>query len=173
MADDLPWLRLKTPAGRLILQGDAAARAAAAQVWGVPLSEQACRANCNDARASLWLGPDEHLLYQVNHQEALPVDALEAALAPHPHSLVDITHRQVALEVSGANAALILAGACPLDLDLREFPVGMCTRTVLAKAEIVLWRTGVEVFHVEVWRSFLDYAQALLVETAREFSPST
>jgi sarcosine oxidase subunit gamma len=82
--------------------------------------------------------------------------------------LVDISHRQTALEISGANAATILAGACPLDLDLRQFPVHMCTRTVLAKAEIVLWRTAEEIFHVEVWRSFQRYTEELLREIARQ-----
>ena len=166
------WLHLKAPAGRLILQGDAAARAVAGSVWGVALSDQACRAHRNAERATLWLGPDEHLLYQMNREAGLPVEALEAALAPHPHSLVDISHRQVGLEVSGPNAAVILSGACPLDLDLKAFPVTMCTRTVLSKAEIVLWRTDAEVFHLEIWRSYLDYAQELLLEIGREFSPA-
>jgi len=121
-------------------------------------------------RATLWLGPDEHLLWQASREIAPPIADLERALAPHPHSLVDVSHRQVALEISGPHAATILAGACPLDLDVREFPVGMCTRTVLAKAEIVLWRTAPDTFHVEVWRSFQSYAQALLSEIGREFS---
>jgi sarcosine oxidase subunit gamma len=170
MAEQSSWLRLKAPAGRLILQGDAGARAVAAGVWGVPLSEQACRANRNEERASLWLGPDEHLLYQPNFDLPLPIDALEAALAPHPHSLVDVSHRQVGVEISGPNAALILAGACPLDLDLDHFPVQMCTRTVLGKAEIVLWRTASDVFHLEVWRSIFDYAHELLIEISRDCS---
>ena len=71
------------------------------------------------------------------------------------------------MEISGANAATILAGACPLDLDLKQFPVHMCTRTVLAKAEIVLWRTAPQIFHIEVWRSFQSYAEQLLREIAR------
>jgi sarcosine oxidase subunit gamma len=76
----------------------------------------------------------------------------------------------MALQISGSHATTILAGACPLDLSLDAFPVGMCTRTVLAKAEIVLWRTAAEVFHVEVWRSFQSYATGLLEEIGREFS---
>jgi sarcosine oxidase subunit gamma len=64
---------------------------------------------------------------------------------------------------------VILSGACPLDLDLQRFPVQMCTRTVLAKAEIVLWRTAPQVFHIEVWRSFQSYAQELLHEIARPY----
>jgi sarcosine oxidase subunit gamma len=163
-------MRVKQPASRLILQGDAAARGAAAIIWGVPFSEEPCRARTLGPRATLWLGPDEHLLWQASRDAALPIPDLEQALAAHPHSLVDVSHRQVALEISGPHAAIVLAGACPLDLDIREFPVAMCTRTVLAKAEIVLWRTAPDAFHVEVWRSFQNYAQALLSEIGREFS---
>jgi sarcosine oxidase, subunit gamma len=61
----------------------------------------------------------------------------------------------------------LLAAGCPLDLDERAFPVGMCTRTVLAKAEVVLWRTGVESFRLEVARSFVAYVSEFLAEAAR------
>jgi sarcosine oxidase, subunit gamma len=166
---DKAWMRLKPPASRLILQCDLPARAAAARVWGVSFSEQNCRAHSQGERATLWLGPDEHLMWQASRDAALPIEELEQALSPYPHSLVDVSHRQAALEISGSQAATILAGACPLDLDLGQFPVHMSTRTVLAKAEIVLWRTAPDVFHLEVWRSFLSYAQDLLTEIAREF----
>ncbi len=166
---DRALMRLKAPASRLILQCEAPARGAAAEVWGVPFSEQSCRAQCSGERATLWLGPDEHLMWQATRHAALPIEELEQALSAFPHSLVDVSHRQVALEISGSHAATILSGACPLDLDLEEFPVNMCTRTVLGKAEIVLWRTAPEVFHLEVWRSYLSYAQELLVEIGREF----
>ena len=168
MAD--AWMRVKPPASRLILQCDAAARSAATAVWGVPFSEERCRAQSLGERATLWLGPDEHLLWQASREVAPPIADLERALATHAHSLVDVSHRQVALEIFGPHAETILAGACPLDLDARQFPVQMCTRTVLAKAEIVLWRTAPEAFHVEVWRSFQGYAEALLGEIGREFS---
>jgi sarcosine oxidase subunit gamma len=164
---DAAWLRVKPPAARLLLQGDAQARIAAAAVWGVPFSEESCRARIANGRATLWLGPDEHLMWQESRDAALPIAELEQALAPYPHALVDISHRQTALEISGVDAAVILAGDCPLDLDLYQFPVHMCTRTVLAKAEIVLWRTAPEIFHIEVWRSFQSYVEELLREIAR------
>ena len=50
------------------------------------------------------------------------------------------------------------------------FPVGMCTRTLFAKAEIVLWRTGENVFQIEVWRSFADYLWRYLVLAGAEFA---
>ena len=166
---DATVFRLKPAGTRLLLQADASARAAAATVWGVDFSEQSCRAISAASRATLWLGPDEHLLWQDSRGEPAPIAELERVLESHPHSLVDVSHRQVALEVSGPEAAIILNGACPLDLDLRAFPVQMCTRTAFAKAEIVLWRTAPEVFHIEVWRSFQPYVQELLHEIARPY----
>jgi len=169
---DAPWMRVKDPASRLILQCDAAGRLAAGKAWGVSFSEEPCRARLAGARATLWLGPDEHLMWQASRDLPLPVEELEQALSPYPHSLVDISHRQVALEISGEYAASILSGACPLDLALQEFPVHMCTRTLLAKADMVLWRTAPQVFHLEVWSSFARYAQDLLIEIGRDFPPA-
>jgi sarcosine oxidase, subunit gamma len=205
------WLSALPPAARFAFYGDAKARAAALPVWGPAFSEEACRANVQTTRATLWLGPDEYLLLdfggaelgadplaggqasagepgtshlaggQASSGESVAgamaagppststLGALERALADIPHALVDISHRQFALEVSGPHAATILNGACPLDLDLAEFPVGMCTRTVLAKADIVLWRTRPDVFHLEVWRSFAGYVTGILSEIAAEF----
>jgi sarcosine oxidase subunit gamma len=166
---DQAIMRVKPSAARLVLQGDAEVRRVAARVWGVSFSEESCRALTAGDRATLWLGPDEHLMWQASRDRQLPLDDLEQALKEHPHSLVDVSHRQTSLEISGANAAVILSGACPLDFDLREFPVHMCTRTVLSKAEIVLWRTAPEVFHLEVWRSFHSYVLQLLGEIARPY----
>src|SRR6202049_3392511 len=166
------WLKALPPATRFAFYGDAAAQSAALTVWGVAFSQEACRANAHSTRATLWLGPDEYLLLDFAGGVPLPaasVGALEQALAGVPHALVDISHRQFALQVSGPHAATILSGACPLDLDLTEFPVGMCTRTVLAKADIVLWRTRQDAFHLEVWRSFGGYVTGLLSEIATEF----
>jgi sarcosine oxidase subunit gamma len=79
-----------------------------------------------------------------------------------------VSHRQTGLELRGAHAAEILSSGCPLDLDIGAFPIDMCTRTVFAKAEIVLWRTAADVFRVEVWRSFTDYVARFLADAARE-----
>jgi sarcosine oxidase subunit gamma len=164
------WMRAAAPAMRFVLHGDARVRAAAAPVWGAAFSEEPCRAMLQAARATLWLGPDEYLLLGTDTAaEDAAAEALERSLSGMPHALVNVSHRQFALEVSGSHAETLLSGACPLDLDLGEFPVGMCTRTVLAKADIVLWRTRVDAFHLEVWRSFGGYVTGLLSEIATEF----
>ena len=52
---------------------------------------------------------------------------------------------------------------------MHAFPVGMCARTVLGKAEMVLWRIAPEVFHVDVGRSFVPYVWACLEAARLEF----
>ncbi len=113
------WLKTLPPAARWVLHGDAQARARAAPVWGVGFSETACRATRSGARATLWLGPDEYLLLDLAAREESSLAtaaAIEEALRDTPHALVDVSHRQFALEVSGPLAEVILRGACPLDL---------------------------------------------------------
>jgi sarcosine oxidase subunit gamma len=157
-------LRLLPPATRFVLQGGAAARGLAGEAFGVPLPESACRAHSRDARAALWLGPDERLLLApAGEQEALAA-GFESALAGVAHSLVDVSQRQIALLVGGPHASAALNTGCPLDLDLSAFPPGMCTRTLLGKAEIVLWRRNAAEYHLEVWRSFSDYVLGWLRE---------
>jgi sarcosine oxidase, subunit gamma len=162
------WLTPLPPVTRLILHGGTAARALAAGAWPVPFPIGSCRAHAQGSRATLWMGPDEYLLLGA---EAPAAALLGEALAAAPHALVDVSHRQIAFEVHGPHAEAILNGGCPLDLHIENFPLHMCTRTVCGKADITLWRTGTQRFHVEVWRSFGDYFVALLTEIARDIVP--
>src|SRR5262249_37291515 len=93
--------------------------------------------------------------------ERLP-RALIQAVGEEPASIVDVSHRQVGISVVGPHAADALNSFNALDLDESAFPVGMCTRTLFGKAEIVLWRTGTEAFRIEVWRSFAPYVLGCL-----------
>ncbi len=137
---------------RLVLRGDASALGTA---FNLALPTQPCRASQADGRSALWLGPDEWLLL------ASP-GTLDAAVSVPGAAVVNIGHRQVGLILNGPSAPDVLAAGCPLDLHPTAFPVGMCTRTVFGKAEIVLWRQDAARFHVEVWRSFAAYVHALL-----------
>lgn len=160
-------LRALAPATRYILRGGPHVRAAAEQALGTRVPGNACRAFVSGERAVLWLGPDEWLLISPQASAAAIAALLGAALKDLPHSLVDVSHRQIALSVTGPKASALLAAGCPLDLEADAFPVHMCTRTMLAKAEIVLWRTGTEEFRLEVWRSFAAYVSQFLDEAAR------
>jgi sarcosine oxidase subunit gamma len=153
------------PAARFILRGADAVNDAS-KAFGVALPTVPCRVATNGERAALWLGPDEWLLIASEADTAAVQQALSAALARVAHALVDVSHRQTALIVEGIGTATLLNAGTPLDLTIGSFPVGMVTRTIFDKAEIVLWRSGVESFRVEVWRSFAPYVRALL-EAAR------
>jgi len=166
------WLRAVHGVGRFVFRGDAQARLAAGTALGAPLPAVTGRAVTHGPRAALSLGPDEHLLMIPESEATKFHSELSAALGGLPHSLVDVSHRQVSLELHGAHAEWLLAAACPLPLDVAVFPVDACTRTVFAKAEIALWRTGLDAFRVEVARSYSRYVVDLLGEVARELPAS-
>lgn len=163
-----PLLRQSPPASRFVLRGGPQALVAAVGALGLPRSDSPCRAVHNNGRAALWLGPDERLLLAPADASQELAALLQRALAAVPHSLVEISHAHSAFELSGARAATVLNTGCPLDLDQAAFPVDMCTRTVFAKAQIVLWRTGLETFRVETARSFAPYVTKILAQAARE-----
>ncbi len=160
-------LRLLPPATRFILQCGKEARDAAGRGFGLAMPETACRAEIAAARAALWLGPDERLLIAPAGLEEGLAGELEAALDGMPHSLVDVSHRQVALAVAGPAARDLLTYGCPLDLDDAAFPVGMCTRTLMGRADVALWRSSPEEYHLETGRSFAAYVFEWLREVER------
>ena len=152
--------------GRLLLRGNAAVMAAAGPTCGVEMPVTACRAHSVSPRHALWLGPDEFLLLLPEPDKDAAIADLTTALAAYPHALIDISHRQIGLIVAGPASEKLLNAGCALDLDIAVFPIGACTRTLVGKAEIVLWRTDAMTFHVEVGRSFTPYVQALLREAS-------
>jgi sarcosine oxidase subunit gamma len=163
------FLRVLPPQARFILRGGADVVSAAGSAIGFVIDQTPCRASQTGSRAVLWHGPDEYLLLAADADAHTLQAALNETLAPTAHSLVDVSHRQMALQLDAPQAADILNSGCPLDLDLAAFPVRMCTRTLLAKADIVLWRTAPNTFHIEVWRSFADYVARFLNTAASEY----
>jgi heterotetrameric sarcosine oxidase gamma subunit len=143
-------LTLSPPAQRLVVRGDAG---------GLELAiPGACRATVSGERALLWLGPDEFLL--------LAPEGAESTRLP---GTVDVSHRDVGIGVTGPRAQWVINAFCALDLHHCAFPIGMCTRTVFDKAEIILWRTAADAFRIEVARSFAPYVWACLDEARHEF----
>lgn len=151
---------------RFSLRGPARDLTALGAAFGVLPGEEVCRARTNGDRAALWLGPDEWMLISPGEGASTLFAALEQALGAVPHSLVDVSHRNTGFTVTGSGAATLLAEGCPLDLHLDACPVGLCTRTVLGKCEVILWRISGEAFHIECWRSFAPYVAAFLTQAA-------
>ncbi len=146
---------------RHIFRGGSASIGRAGEAFGLGLPLEACRATVGGGRSALWLGPDEYLLLSpAGSAEAIEA-AFAASLGGSAYALVEVSHRQGGLTVAGGQSVALLNAECPLDLRLSAFPVGMCTRTLFGKAEIVLWRQAEFTFYLEYWRSFAAYVLEL------------
>ena len=103
------------------------------------------------AGAAIWLGPDEWLV--LGGRET---DFPDAAAA------VDVSANRVVLELSGADAADVLARGCSLDLHPSVLGPGRCAQTLLARAQVILVRDDVDRFRILVRPSFAGYVRAWL-----------
>ncbi|MBS9722455.1 sarcosine oxidase subunit gamma [Tianweitania sp. BSSL-BM11] len=152
------------PARRVSLRAEPDGLAPLSKALGLDLPTKPKTSALADGRSALWLGPDEWLVIDESEDAEPLKDLAEVTVL---HSAVDISHRNVAIIVSGSKAADVINAGCPQDLGLQAFPVGACSRTVLGKIEIVLLRTAPDTFRVECWRSFADYAFSYLSDAAR------
>lgn len=167
--DAVGMLRTLPPSTRFVLRCRPAAVEKAETAFALVLPQTPCRATTAGDRAALWLGPDEWLLL-APEADASEIARRGAPLAGVPHSLVDISHGSIQLGIEGPQAAAVLNNGCPLDLSSAAFPVNMCTRTILGKAQIVLWRTADDAFRIEMARSFGAYVWSFLEEARREYN---
>ena len=152
-------------------EGDAAKLTAVA---GFQLDQPINRFRMHEGRSAARLGPDEWLLLAPEADAEMVAAELTAGLKGQHHALVDISHRNVGLMVSGPAAAIVLNAGCPLDLHPDRFPPGMATRTLLGKCEILLYRVdhgpnAAPAYRIECARSYATYVSAFLTEAAREF----
>lgn len=152
------------PASRLSLRAPARSVAALSEALGLALPSRPKSSASAAGRSALWLGPDEWLLID----EAGGNPAAAAASCAALHSAVDVSHRNTAILVEGPGAEATISAGCPQDLTSESFPVGACSRTILGKIEIIVWRRAEHSFRVECWRSFSDYAWTYLQAGARD-----
>lgn len=131
------------------------------EVAGFPIAMEINRCASANGKIAARLGPDEWLLCAPTHTPGFNLEG-------EHHALVDVSHRYAALSV---DSAMVLAAGCPLDLHPAVFTSGSVTRTLLGKAEIVLWRLqDAPGYRVECARTFAPYVHAFLREAAREFA---
>ena len=100
---------------------------------------------------ALWLGTDEWLVLGGREQDYADMPAA-----------VDVSANRVCLELTGEGAADVLARGCALDLHASVFPPGRCAQTLVARAQVILYRTEEHAFRLLVRPSFADYLRAWL-----------
>jgi sarcosine oxidase, subunit gamma len=99
-----------------------------------------------DARTVLWLGPDEWLVLDGREEDY-----------PGAAAAVDVSANRVALELSGEDAAGILTTGCSVEVE-----PGRCVQTLLAGAEVILFRRASDRWWILVRPSFAPYLRAWL-----------
>lgn len=160
----LARLVVAADATRLSLRAGETALGALSGALEIDLPRAPLSSAMKDGRYAFWLGPDEWLVINEYGDDLMSrLQGIET-----PFSAVDVSHRNVAVMVDGPGAAAAINAACPQDLRLSGFPVGKVVRTVLGKAEIVLFRKEENTFRVECWRSFAPYVFGLLDQGAKD-----
>ena len=151
-------------ATRISLRAREDGLAAAKKVLGFALPAKPKSSATKGGVHCLWIGPDEWLVIDADGSGLPEKFAKEGNTKL---SAVDISHRNTAILLEGAKALDVLNSGCPQDLSSTAFPVGACSRTILGKSEIVLYRTGEHAFRVECWRYFSDYVWSFLADAAK------
>ena len=133
------------------------------RAWGFDSLPTMLRAQTADGRVLMRLAPEELLILR---EEGAPVPAFGEFSG---RNLIEISHSLLGIRLEGSHAARHLAVGCPIDVHEKAFPVGMSTRTLFGKFEIIVWRRGADDFRLLVARSsffaFLVYAGSVFPET--------
>lgn len=149
---------------RISLRAEQKALAGLSKAIGIKLPTNPGSTTTKSGVSALWIGPDE---WFVTANEGTGLEKKINAVKSGLYSAVAIDHRNTGLTVAGPKAVNALNSGCSRDLSLEAFPVGTCSRTVLAKAEVILWRLAEDEFRLECWRSFSDYVWKYLMDAAR------
>lgn len=163
---DAATVSIQPAPGRLSLRARKAALPALGAALGVALPERIGQRASAGGIEAICLGPDEWTILA----PAGLVAGLMAASAgvEQPHSLVDISGREVTLCIDGPCASELLTLGCPGDI--ATIAVGEGRRTVFDGATVVLWRDAESSFRMDIWNSFAPHLGQLLETGARELA---
>ncbi|WP_123194059.1 sarcosine oxidase subunit gamma [Pannonibacter phragmitetus] len=141
-------------------------RAALAEALGLELPDRVSHKSVAGGTEVLCTGPDEWVILMPEAGRQALIAAGVEAYARIPHSLVEISDREITLRLCGPQALTALTAACPRDVD--ALPVGRAARTLFDSATVILWRDGPDSFRMDVWRSFLPHVRAILAKVSAE-----
>jgi len=163
-------------ATQINLRGNAAEAACAAAVRATLRLDLPHVANTWTAAgdcSALWLGPDEWLVVAADGRQEGLTGALRSALQGVHHAVTDVSASRTAIEIAGADARLVLAKGCPLDLHGERFKPPQLAQTLLAKANLIIQCIDARPsFRLWVRNSFASYVAEWLVDAATEGAAS-
>ena len=159
-------LKVSTPCARFSLRLGAVDLPKAEKVFGQALPQRIGEMSVSGPRLALCLGPDEWLLIVPTEAAGGLVAGFKRLEATLMHALVDISDRQVGIEITGHGAALLLNAGCPLDLE--EMETGRCSRSVIEGVQVVVIKFSLERYRIEIARSFAEFIRDFLVQAATD-----
>ncbi|TCT44914.1 sarcosine oxidase subunit gamma [Martelella mediterranea] len=166
--NSLVRVSIAQPCARLNLRARAAAVAPLCDALGLELSDRIGKRSRADTREALCLGPDEWLILTREDDAASAISACAAIYDRHPHSLVDISGREITVEISGEKATDLLTLGCPRDPE--TIAIGEGRRTVFDGVSVVIRREEANRFAMDMWHSFAPFALSLLATGAAEIA---
>ncbi len=135
---------------------------------GLKLPERIGQRSADRGREALRLGPDEWVLLAPQDEAGKLTTACADAYSERPHSLVDISAREMTFVIEGARASELLTIGCPRDI--AKIPEGEARRTVFDGVTVVLWIDAPTRYRLDCWNSFAPHVGELLETGAREIA---
>lgn len=161
-------VRVAADCARFSLRIEPAQADQAAKAFGSALPDRIGGVVSTSGRLAVRLGPDEWYLFAPLEDQQAIQQAFAGIYPTVPHSLVDVGHREVGLEVEGLSAQLALRSAIAFDIEAMRDGTGC--RTIFDKVQIILIRHSETRFRIEVWRSFADQVWGILEAAGREIA---
>ncbi len=146
---------------------------AAKKALGVPLPLEPNRVSAKDGVTVLWLSPEEWMVITPGEGPRM-ADKLAGALSGLHVSVVDVSEARTCIHLTGPQARKVMMKAGAFDVHPRNFAVGHCAQTHLAKALTIIHHvseseTDGPGYDIYVLRSFSDYLWRWLEDAGREY----
>ena len=135
---------------------------------GLDVPTKANTYNTGARCAALWLGPDEWLIVDAPERGDEIAQSLRNALAGMRKSVTDVSAARTVVEISGADARVVLSKGCSLDMHASAFAPPQCAQTLLAKTSVVIQCVGADRFRLFARDSFAAYLAEWLIDAAAE-----
>lgn len=159
-------MKILVEAARFSLRIDQQHLDDASKAFGVQLPRNIGDFISENDKMALCIGPDEwHLIAPENDVENIE-NSFAKLYEKSIHSLVDISHREVSIVISGHEAAYLLQAIIAFDID--KMPIQSCRRTIMDKSQIILLRQDVDLFRIEIWNSYVSHIWHLLEIIGKE-----
>lgn len=150
---------LLAPVARFSLRarGDVSGLGAA---LGLTLPQTIGEVASSGARQVVCLGPDEWTLQTEVADAKAVIDACAGVYDSLPHSLVEVSSREVTLHLAGPQVKTLLTLGLPRDPD--TIAPGTARRTVFDGVTVVLWHDADGGVRMDIWASFVPHVLHLL-----------